>query len=219
MEADAFLTLFINQVDKVSASDADYATLRTERLFDLIEVSIDLVQSHDFSWMLKADTVTIAASGYEVSCPSDLDNISAKGGVFRTSDGERLTYRDPDVIYGQRIEPGYRPSLPDEYSIFSIGSTEGTEMLQTATLGASCQFSILYKKTLPAITDSSSGNFVYIPESHQRGVIWIGMMAKTKFKDKDFRNHPAYVAAKRAAIASDQKGKEQGGRLASFFGD
>jgi len=219
MEADAFLTLFLAQVDQVAGADADNTALRTQRLFDLNEVAIDFVQSYDFSWMLKTGTLTIAAAGFEGTLPTDFDNIGAKGGVFRTSDGQRLTYCDPDKLYEARLDPSYRPALPDEYSFFSV-TTDGYEVLQTAILGASCGFSLLYKKNLTTITDTSSGSGLNaIPESHQRGVIWAGMMAKAKDKDNDFRSNPMYVAAKRSAIASNQKGKEQGGRLASFFGD
>lgn len=218
MEAAAFLDLYITQVDRVTATDADYSALRVQRLFDLNEVVIDFTQAFPYSWMLKPTTVTIAASDFQIALPADFDNISPKGGVWRTSDYEKLTYRDPDVIYGQRIDAGCRPALPDEYSIFNVGSTDGAQMLQTATLSASCGFSVLYKKAIYAITDASDGAFLAIPEMHQRGVIWVGMMAKNKLKEKDFRTNPAYVAAKRAAIASDQKGKEQGGQLPSFFG-
>lgn len=225
MEADAFLTLFINKVDKVSAADADYAELRDERLMDLNEVAIDFVQSYDFSWMLSTDTLTVQAGSSEAELPSNFDNFGAKGGIWRSADGEPLEYRDPDKLMTLRLRPGNRPTLPDVYSIFEIsGSIAGGEVFQTEILGADCAMTLLFKKNLPAITDTGATTDAFsplanIPEAHQRGAIWIGMMCKVKSKDQDFRNHPAYMAAKQAAIKSDQKGKEKGGQLPSCFGD
>lgn len=225
MEANAYLTLFINKVDKVSATDGDYSELRDVRLMDLNEVAIDFAHSYDFSWLLNSDTLTVSSGSSEADLPTDFDNIGAKGGVWRVSDGEPLEYMDPDKLMTLRLQPGNRPTLPEFYTFYGVsGTLAGGEVIQTEILGASCQLRILYKRNLPAITDTGDTTDAFsplaaIPESHQRGAIWIGMMCKVKSKDEDFRNHPAYIAAKQAAIKSDQKGKEKGGQLPSFFGD
>jgi hypothetical protein len=220
MEADAFLTLFINKVDKVPATDGDYAELRDVRLADLNEVVNDFVQSYDFSFLIKTATLTVTSGTSSAELPTDFDNIGAKGGVWRTSDGEPLEYKDPDQLMAARLLPGNRPSLPEIYSFFGVSDTiDGGELIQTETLGASVTLRLLYKIAPPIVSDSGTGGLAAIPEGHQRGAIWAGMVAKKRNPESDFRNDPLYVAAKRAAISSDQKGKESGGQLASFFGD
>lgn len=214
MEADAFLTLFINQVDQVSATDSDYAELRAQRLFDCNEVVIDLVNSFDFSWLLTTGTVTVSASASSANLASDFGNISAKGGVWRTTDGEPLDFKDPDQILSLRLQPGNRPTRPEVYSIFGISA--GLQQIQTETLGAACGLTYLYKKLFPTLTDAANGSFLNMPEPIQRTTIWMGMMAKKR--GEDFRDNTAYKASKAYTISSDQKGKERGGQLSSFFG-
>lgn len=215
MEADAFLDDFIEQVDKVSATDGDYGSLRNERLSDLNEVCIDLVHSFDFSWLARSTTVTVSASASSAALASDFYNIGGKGGVWRTVDGEPLTYKDPDYILWLRLQPGNRPTRPEFYSIFD--SSSGLQLIQTETLGAACSLTYLYRRVFPALTDAANGSFLVMPEVHQRTAVWMGMTAKKN--GEDFRTNAAYIASKQSAAASDQKGKEQGGQLASFFGD
>lgn len=214
MEADAFLTKFITQVDKVTATDADYAELRSIRLDNLIEVTHDYCDAYPFPFLLKSDTLSISSGGSSANAPSDFHSVSAKGGLWDAY-GEKIEYADPDKIKARQSDSGDRPSVPDEYSIFDHSA--GLQKFQFPVLSAAATVTILYRRAVPTIADSADGAFLFLPESVQRSAVWMGMKA---IKEKrDFRTDPDYLAAKRRGIAAAQPGKAGTGQLSSFFGD
>jgi hypothetical protein len=230
MTASEFIDQVLAEIDQVAPSDADYSTLRSERLNDLREVAGDFWDSHDFSWQYIFENLTIASGDTSCVLPERFQNFGDYGQVFLTATGEPMEYVSPRSMQATQQDPAASTSSPCEYSLYGFSvpesETAGREMIQVPRASGDVVLTIYYKQTLSEYSDnnpSEPDGLSDIPIRHQRQVLWAGVRAKAKHSVGDaryseFRSDPAYVAAKKAAIQADKKGKEQVYQLPSVFG-
>lgn len=220
MNVTTLIDQIVGHVDNLPTTDTDLADLRLEILENLIEV-VSFVQGRR---PLKArfTTQTVITSSGSASLGADFEHIPAFGGVFLSSNGQRLTYVDPSVIIQKRAQ-GVLSDSPTEYSLFGFHATDFQHLIQVA--GGTVSLLVGYIQGLPTLNEATEvENLNVIPARWHQSVLVPGVRAMREYDKGDgratqhFSLDPGFAAGLRQMLNAERGGREGSRQFPSFFG-
>jgi hypothetical protein len=219
-DTDTLIDKLLEIYENVSSSDSDNTTRRA-RLLQYCQEALDEIWVHsDWLFSYKTGPVSITAAGDSGDLPSDFMEFGSMGGIFNDSTDTQFSEVLPVEAYGGVIQglSGENEEVAAAYG--NNTSTARRTLKLMGNAGTTTSLSILYRKTAPALVDTTgnNSNLWQLPESYHSTVLLPRILMKLDASHGDMnRTEQDYLRGLATMLRRERARKTTTQRLPGFF--
>jgi hypothetical protein len=213
----ALIDELLSHTDNVSPSDTDYTDRRTRCNEVAIRVISDFIFSRPWRFRQKRSSLLTLSSG-AVSVPSDFIELGPYGGVFSSTNGERLRETDEQEVQSIRESGGDQQWM---FAIYGQDGSSGYEQLQVPTTAALGLY-MSYLRGVPTLDETTNNDKlkIAVPVQYHQSVLIPGCQAKLQRSKGDARSREYemdYEEAKRQVAKNEKRFRSETHLLPRFW--
>lgn len=223
MDFSEAITEVMEKVDHLPPVDSQTGTRRS-LLGDFLKMEYgEAWRDNGQPWHFKDvdTTVTIPVGDAKVLLPADWSEFGVYGGVYRTTDGKRIDFVNPQEMRDLKRRPGISQSFPSCYSIYGQDAVTYRSYIQIPPNGEQVQLYLAYAIIPPTLDESANkNNLKRFPEEYHEGVLINALKARA-YESRGDQTWKIYQALRDRSMknmrATLRKGKEGDFQLKGFF--